>query len=250
MSSYFVHVPIALALVAMLFAMASARAGGPASGADGKRRLRIVLAGDSTVTDRSGWGVGFKGQLADSVECINLSEGGRSSKSFRDEGRWDRVLEQKPDYVLIQFGHNDQAGKGPLRETDPATTYTENMTRYVEEARAIGAVPVLVTSLPRRRFSPDGKINADLLLGYVEAVQKVAAQTQTPLIDLYREGVALLNRIGPVESLEFDPPEKRGSDPSHLGPRGSDVFGKIIARQLVAVVPALKPHIKPQDESD
>lgn len=250
MSSYLAHVPIVLALVAMLFALASSRAGGPASGAEGTRRLRIVLAGDSTVTDKAGWGAGFKKQLADSVECINLSEGGRSSKSFRDEGRWERVLEQKPDYVLIQFGHNDQAGKGPHRETDPATTYTENMTRYVEEARAIGAVPVLVTSLPRRRFSPDGKVKADLLVGYVGATRTVAAETQTPLIDLYREGVALLNRIGPAESLEFDPPDKRGSDPSHLGPRGADVFGKIVASQLASAVPALKPHVRHQDESD
>src|SRR5215213_5819051 len=108
-------------------------------------KVRIVFAGDSTVTDGSGWGLGFARSMNDSAEVINLSRGGRSSKSFRDEGWWRKVLDEKPDYVLIQFGHNDQPGKGPERETDPKTTFRENLVRNVDEARAIGAKPVLLT---------------------------------------------------------------------------------------------------------
>src|SRR5688572_11441405 len=74
--------------------------------------VRIVLVGDSTVTEKEGWGPGFKALLADDVECVNLAVGGRSSKSYRDEAHWDKVLASKADYVLIQFGHNDQPGKG------------------------------------------------------------------------------------------------------------------------------------------
>jgi lysophospholipase L1-like esterase len=58
--------------------------------------------------------------------------------------------------MLIQFGHNDMPGKGPERETDPKTTYRENLSRFVDEARAAGAQPILVTSIPRRNFR-DGK---------------------------------------------------------------------------------------------
>src|SRR4051794_9523652 len=81
-----------------------------------RAKVRIALAGDSTVTDKVGWGVGFAKQLTGDVECQNFSQGGRSSKSFIEEGHWMKVLDAKPDYVLIQFGHNDQPGKGAERE--------------------------------------------------------------------------------------------------------------------------------------
>ena len=79
---------------------------------------------------------------------------------FIDEGRWRGALALKGQYYLIQFGHNDEPGKGPERETDPKTTYFQNMARYVDEVRAIGATPVLVTSLVRRTFDPSGKIRS------------------------------------------------------------------------------------------
>ena len=93
----------------------------------------IVLVGDSTVNDGGGWGYGFRQFVTPDVVVTNTAENGRSSKSFRDEGHWATALAAKGDYYLIQFGHNDQPGKGPQRETDPATTYTENMARYVDE---------------------------------------------------------------------------------------------------------------------
>src|SRR5438067_5585325 len=140
-------------------------------------KIRIVLVGDSTVTDKQGWGPGFKALLKDDGECLNLALGGRSSKSYRDEGHWDEVLKTKADYVLIQFGHNDQPGmnKGPARETDANTEYRANMKRYVEEARAAGMKPVLVTSLTRRQFRDDGKIHSTLV-PYVDVVKQIAAE--------------------------------------------------------------------------
>src|SRR6476469_5446929 len=102
---------------------------------DGK--VRVALVGDSTVTDKQGWGPGFAARLADDAICINKSLGGRSSKSYRNEGHWDELLklDPRPDYVLIQFGHNDQAGlhKGPERETDANTEFRANLKRYVDE---------------------------------------------------------------------------------------------------------------------
>jgi len=99
--------------------------------------IRVVLVGDSTVTDDSGWGAGFRRLVSGAVEVVNMAANGRSSKSFIDEGRWTEALAKRGQYYLIQFGHNDEPGKGPERETDPKTTYRVNMARYVDEARAI-----------------------------------------------------------------------------------------------------------------
>ena len=123
--------------------------------------VKIVLAGDSTVTDNAGWGQAFAELLKPPAVCVNLARSGRSTKSFYDEGQWKKVLAEKPNYVLIQFGHNDQPGKGPERETDPATTYRTNLVRYITEARAAGAKPILVTSLCRRVYTAEGKIRPD-----------------------------------------------------------------------------------------
>src|SRR5262245_33600096 len=129
-----------------------------AAGAQPRPAVRIVLVGDSTVNDEGGWGPGFRAAFGADVEVTNLAKNGRSSKSFRDEGLWQPALAAKPDYILIQFGHNDVPGKGPDRETDAATTYRANLARYIDEARAVGAKPVLVTSIVRRNFEPDGTI--------------------------------------------------------------------------------------------
>jgi len=85
--------------------------------------VRFVLVGDSTVTDDIGWGRGFTARLTSRSTIVNLARNGRSSRSFIDEGHWRAAVAQGADVILIQFGHNDIPGKGPERETDPATTY-------------------------------------------------------------------------------------------------------------------------------
>ena len=138
-----------------------------------------MLVGDSTVTEGSGWGLGFRQLAAPDVRVTNTAQNGRSSKSFRDEGHWATALAAKGDYYLIQFGHNDQPGKGPERETDPATTFPANMARYVDEVRAIGATPILVTSLVRRTFKEtDRRDTLMSTLGpWVEAVKRVRSRS-------------------------------------------------------------------------
>ena len=115
------------------------------------KKVKIVLVGDSTVQDNSGWGLGLREFLdTNKVELINTARGGRSSMSFMREGRWTNALALKADYYLIQFGHNNQPGH-PGRETDMAT-YVSNMTQYVTDTLAIGAKPVLITPLTRRQW--------------------------------------------------------------------------------------------------
>lgn len=209
-----------------------------------KPALRIVLVGDSTVTDNAGWGTGFKAMLKPDVECINTAKGGRSSKSFRDEGWWDKAVAEKADYMLIQFGHNDQPGKGPERETDPKTTFPENLKRYVEEARAAGMKPILVTSLTRRKFGEDGKIKSDLS-DYVEATKKAAAEAKVPLLDLNALSLEYCNKLGDEGCRKISPLDKEGKvDRTHLNKEGSIEIGKIVAQELAKIVPEVAPGIK------
>jgi pectinesterase len=209
------------------------------------RRVRIVLVGDSTVTDHSGWGTGFKRFLTADAECINTSLGGRSSKSFRDEGHWEPALALHGDYYLIQFGHNDQPGKGPDRETDPQTTFAENMARYVTEVRAIGAQPILVTSLTRRDFdrSGSGKL-ADTLEPYAEATRRVAARMKVPLIDLHARSLAFCEQLGPEKCEVFNLQKETGVDHTHLDAGGSVVFARFVVEDLRRAVPALAPVLR------
>jgi lysophospholipase L1-like esterase len=210
-----------------------------------QKPIKIVLVGDSTVNDEGGWGEGFRASFNSPVEVINLAKNGRSSKSFRDEGLWAPALAAKPDFILIQFGHNDEPGKGADRETDPATTYRANMTRYIDEARGVGATPILVTSIVRRNFDPDGKIKRDHLAGYVAEVRKLAAERNVPLIDLYELTLAQAESLGAQGSKAFGATTKEGKlDTTHLSATGRQEIGAIAAREFVRWEPALKSHLR------
>jgi pectinesterase len=205
------------------------------------RPVRIILVGDSTVTDGSGWGFGFKQFLTTGVDCVNTAANGRSSKSFIDEGRWRDALALRGDYYVIQFGHNDEPGKGPDRETDPQTTYTANMSKYVDEARAIGATPILVTSLTRRRFDVRGRIEPNLD-PYVAAVKALAAARHVPLLDLHARSIELAEQLGDEIWNTLSPRDVDGNvDRTHLNTRGSLRVAPLVIGELRTAVPALAP---------
>jgi lysophospholipase L1-like esterase len=231
-------------LLALLATAEAANADPPApQPAARTAKVRIVLAGDSTVTDNAGWGGAFARLLRDDVECINLSRGGRSSRSFIAEGLWKKCLELRPDYVLIQFGHNDQPGHGPDRETDPETGYRENLRRYVAEARAAGARPVLVTPLTRRQFGADGKIHSTLT-PYAEVVKRAAAELDVPLVDLHARSIALCESLGEEGCKAISPPKPGGLDATHLNARGSQLVAPLVAAELRGAVPELATYVK------
>src|ERR1017187_2220615 len=209
--------------------------------------VRIVLVGDSTVDNGGGWGPGFCALMTPNVECINEAASGRSSKSYYDEGRWQKALARHGDYMLIQFGHNDQPGKGPARETDPDTTYAANMRRYIEQARAAGAKPVIVTSLSRRNYK-DGKLVQDLT-AYANAAKRVAIEEDVPMIDLNASSTKLLETMTQEQADQFDSathPDATGSDldRTHLNPTGSAMFGRMGADDLARICGELGPDIK------
>lgn len=206
-------------------------------------QTHITLVGDSTVAEGGGWGPGFRATLGGRAVVRNLARNGRSSKSFRDEGAWQPAIDGSAKFILIQFGHNDCPGKGPERETDPATTYQQNLHRYITEARAAGATPVLVTSIVRRNFSGDGKIKADCLVPFVEQTRRLAAASKTPLLDLYTLTKELSEKIGPQESDLLGARTADGKpDRTHLSPRGQQEIGALAAGAFLTLFPQGLDH--------
>lgn len=214
----------------------------------------IALAGDSTMSDSSGWGPGFAKCLTPDTKLLNLAKNGRSSKSFINEGWWKKLLEAKPNYVLIQFGHNDQPGHSADKVTDPNTTYRQYMTQYVDDARAAGIRPVLVTSLSRRQWGSDGKIHSTLIPN-VEVVKQIAKEKDVPLIDLHARSIELYEKLGKAEIDTLSPskpstkPNDDGTtgttlDNTHLNPAGQDVIGRLMAEQIQQNIPELANHIQ------
>lgn len=232
---------------------------------------RLILVGDSTIAPNGGYGDALCARF-EFVECLNRAKGGRSSKSYRREGLWDEVRTlftaqpQPKVFVLIQFGHNDQPGKGDRTTTLPE--FSANMQRYVEEARTAGATPILVTPLTRRQFK-DGKVIRNLE-DWAQATRAVAKATGTPLLDLNADSTVAVERIGSTEAntlaqapppadvaaaaltgTTIEAPKPAVNDPghppfdyTHLGDKGAEFFAAIVAEEIRAAVPELGKQLK------
>ena len=259
-----------------------------------KRVITIFTIGDSTMANKSlvggnperGWGQMLSRYFSADIVIDNHAVNGRSSKSFIDEGRWDKVLEKlkKGDYVFIQFGHNDEKSD-EKRHTDPGTTFDANLKRFVEEARAKGAIPVLFNSIVRRNF---GKTNADAVAqavvqddiregidpnapqaeekagarlidthgAYLDSPRNVARELDVPFVDLNRITHDLVERMGPETSKQLFVwvapntvpalPDGR-EDNTHLNVRGAATVAWLAVQEVIKVVPALKPYVRHYD---
>ena len=209
--------------------------------------VRIILVGDSTMASSTGYGDALCARFSPETACINLARGGRSSGSFRAEGRWDEVQALLRDssgfgatYVLIQFGHNDQPGK-PGRSTDIVHEFPANMARYVTEARQLGAVPVLVTPLTRRSFR--GAWLHDDLAPWSALMRRVAHDMDAPLVDLNTLSMKDAQAIGPARANLF---ARAGAnfDHTHVGPAGAAHYADMMTRALLRTVPALAGAVR------
>jgi lysophospholipase L1-like esterase len=220
--------------------------------------IRVILVGDSTIATGNGYGDALCARFRPEVTCINLAANGRSSSSFRSEGRWDRVqalLRDKGDfrasYVLVQFGHNDQPGK--KHATDLVTEFPANMGRYAAEVRSLGGEPVLVTPLTRRTFK--GPNLHDNLGPWAGATRQAAAQEHAALLDLNADSAAAVQKMGSAEADTLamapppdphQPPGKKKSqfDWTHLGAKGAGYFSAMVAGELARAEPRIAPYFK------
>lgn len=213
--------------------------------------VKLLVVGDSTAADypadvapRKGWGQMLQ-QFFDParVTVLNGARSGRSSKSFFNEGWWKEYLAQvgKGDYVLIQFGHNDEKPDED-RHTDPDSTYREWLTRYITEARARGVTPILLTSIQRNAW--EGAKVKDTHLGYPQAMRELARELSVPLIDLQAETGMLMESLGPERMNEIflilDPGQSPNYpdgvvDNTHLQESGARRIAAVVAAKLKAL---------------
>jgi DNA sulfur modification protein DndE len=171
---------------------------------------RIYLAGDSTMANKPldlperGWGMALGDFLVDPTMVQNHAMNGRSTKSFIDEGRWEKIATalRPGDFVLIQFAHNDEKKEDPKRYADPATTFRDNLRRFIRETRAKEATPVLATPVCRRKFDAAGKL-VDTHGAYPDAVRAVAREENVALLDLTAATAAWLQAAGDEPSKKF-----------------------------------------------
>lgn len=208
----------------------------------------VFIASDSTAQtyqqDRypqTGWGQMLQCGLEDGVTVDNRAMGGRSTRTFISEGRWDRLIANvKPgDTVLIQFGHNDAYRARPARYTPAATDYRHNLTRFVADVKAKGATPVILTPVGRRSFY-EGQAQADFA-EYSSVARVVARETDTPLIDLEALSRAWLTEAGPERAkayfLHYAPGDvtafpKGIEDDTHFSELGARHVADLIAGAL------------------
>lgn len=225
--------------------------------------VRVFLIGDSTCaakkTDKEnperGWGQLFVPLFDEGVFVENHAANGRSTKSFRDEGRWDTVCDRlrAGDYVFIQFGHNDEKVADTTRYSPPEV-YAENLRRYIRETKQEGAVPVLLTPIVRRHFI-DGVLTPTHG-AYPDAMRRVAAEEGVTLIDMQPATRDWVMSLGDSASkacyMWVAPgtcplyPDGRQDD-THLNVGGARTVARMVADSVRSRLPGLGAHLTAYD---
>ncbi len=213
--------------------------------------ITLYVIGDSTAApytpDRyplTGWAQTLQDHFdRGKVVVADKAKSGRSSKSFLEEGSWAPVRDalKKGDYVFIQFGHNDSKQE-PERRTEPGTTYKQFLKIYVDDSRARGAFPVIVTPINRNAWADDRTL-AEFHGAYPQAAREAARELQVPLIDLNALTKSLMESWGPdkskglfmrLEKGEFPNFPDGATDNTHLQEKGAREICRLVAADIKA----------------
>ena len=206
----------------------------------------IFLAGNSTVTDQecepwASWGQMLPRFLKPEIVVANYAESGETLLSFKREKRLQKLLSQLKagDYLFIEFAHNDQ--KPGDNHLDAFTTYKDELKYYIAQARKKGGIPVLVTSMNRRRFDGRGKV-VNTLENYPEAMRQTAAEEKVSLIDLNAMSRDFYEAMGPENSKKafvhypantYPGQDKALADDTHFNPYGAYELAKCIVASII-----------------
>ncbi len=211
----------------------------------------LYLAGDSTVTDQQAapngsWGQKLPGFFTDGIAVANHAESGETLKSFVTELRLDKLLSKLSagDWVMMQFGHNDQKTQWPQTYVDAALTYRSWLRTYIAEIRRRGATPILVSSPDRRNFDAAGKITSTLG-EYPQAMREVAREEGVAFIDLNAMSHRFYEALGPdVSPRAF---ADGGKDKTHFNDYGGYALARCVVEGLRTADPrltaALETHL-------
>jgi len=228
------------------------------------KKHTIFLIGDSTCANKPlddnperGWGQLFPNYFTNEIEIQNHAVNGRSTKSFITEHRWDTVMSRLKagDYVMIQFGHNDQKVEDSNRSAPAHTLYKENLIRFINDVRSKGANPILITPVMRRKFDVQGKF-VDQHGDYPGVVKEVAAQMNVSLIDLYKSSEALIIKEGVENSKRLFlniPPNHfknykgKEEDNTHFSEYGASSMASLVCQGIKDQDLPLAKYLAPSD---
>lgn len=213
--------------------------------------IHVWMVGDSTMAAKkverypeSGWGVALSDFVAENAKVHNHAASGRSTLSFITEERWKKVCDslQKGDYVIIQFGHNDEKADAKLY-TEPFGSFKTNIKKFIDETRAKGAVPVVCSSIVRRYFDASGNL-IDTHGDYIKAAKEIAAETKTAYVDMEALTRKMVSGMGPSKSKEIYNFYGKRKDSTHLNVKGAkavaDLFVKEVKREKLPLASLLK----------
>ncbi|MFL1013459.1 rhamnogalacturonan acetylesterase [Flavisericum labens] len=225
------------------------------------KKTTIYLVGDSTMClydesrfPQEGWGMPFVHFFDDTVEIENHAKGGRSSRSFIEENRWQPIVDslKTGDYVMIQFGHNDAANSKnhPDRKTTPEE-YKTYLGKYINETLAKNANPIIISPVTRWKFDEDGKAQ-ECHAPYLKAVTEVAKEYGVPFIDLDTKSQELINKMGKdcsrylymyFEKGEYFKFPDGYPDNTHFTEFGARKMAEIVLNDIIAQDLELANHI-------
>ena len=208
---------------------------------------KIFIIGDSTVKNSGaiyGWGQTLHHYLKQGVTIVNHANPGESSKTFISENRWAATIAgvEAQDYVLIQFGHNDSHHPDNFESTDANDDYKVNLQQFIDDTRAKGATPVMVTPMHRRSFdaagnllsyAPDGNGYAMDLAPYAAATKQVATANAVPCIDLFTASGTYMGMLGDEACKKLLAP----GDITHWNELGACAMASMVAAGLSEVLP-------------
>lgn len=207
------------------------------------KHIKIYLAGDSTMSIKdkkyypeTGWGMPFAGFWDSTVTVDNRAQNGRSTRSFMEEQRWASIMNtlEEGDYVFIQFGHNDEISTKKTATT-PAE-FKANLEKYISDTRSKKAIPVLLTSVARRKFDSTGNI-VDTHKQYADITRAVAKEQKVVLLDVDQSSRTLLQQMGPVASQYLFNHLKPGEHPNYPEGKEDDThFNELGARKMAELV--------------
>jgi len=213
----------------------------------------IHLMGDSTMAEKNlskegperGWGMMFQNFLDQDVLVVNYAKNGRSTKSFMDEGRWDKVYQAiaPGDYVFIQFGHNDAKEKDTLRYAAAWGAYQDNLRFFVDGVREKGGHPVLLTPVARRWFK-DGRLDRDCHKDYPAAMKAVAQEKNVPLLDITTSSLDWLEALGNEPSKAYFMISTGKDDNTHTVAAGARKVTELVCDAIRSQIPELAAHLQ------
>lgn len=191
--------------------------------------------------------------FSDNVTIYNAAVSGSSTKRFRDKLKWKAVYDslKKGDYLFIQFGHNDEEKDKPAVYTDAGGAYNENLKRYINEAKDKGVIPILLTSIRRRKFDENGKL-LDTHGKYPAEMSKVAKEINVPLIDLTKMSKPMIEGFGVEGSKKLFRWVKPGEYPAypdgredntHFSPLGAMEVCKLVVKGIKDLDIGLKEYL-------